>query len=140
MHLKKLRRSDLSKHPYLIINIIFAGIIMLIMLYSGIFSYQTNDFPVHCIHETLTGQPCPSCGLSRSFSAMVRGEPELAANFNPNGISVFVFFLVQFFLRITFSFVYLRFSAGRKVLIWTDGILSATFFFYSFRGLMLFPF
>ncbi|HYX08369.1 MAG TPA: DUF2752 domain-containing protein [Bacteroidales bacterium] len=138
--MKKLRRSDLHEHPYLIINILFAGIIMLMMLYSGIFSYQTNDFPVHCIHESITGQPCPSCGLSRSFSAMVRGQINVAAAFNPNGIPVFVFFLVQFFMRIAFSFVYIRLSARRTLLIWSDGLLSFVFFIFSFRGLMLFPF
>jgi hypothetical protein len=113
---------------------------MLVMLYSGIFSYSRNDYPVHCIHETITGQPCPSCGLSRSFSAMVRGRYDLAVTFNPNGVPVFIFFMGQFFMRIIFSFAYVRFSAGRKGIIWSDVVLSVLFFIGSFRGLMLFPF
>ena len=42
---------------------IFAGVILLIFAYSGIFSPDKDNYPVTCIHEKLTGLPCVSCGL-----------------------------------------------------------------------------
>ncbi len=71
---EKSLKQNLLKEPYLIINILLAGVIILVMIYSGIFSPDKDDYPVTCIHEKLTGQPCVSCGLSHSFSLIVRGR------------------------------------------------------------------
>jgi len=62
----------IKNEPYLILNIVFAGVIMLIMLYSGIFSPDTGDYPVVCIHEKLTGQPCASCRPTADWATLPR--------------------------------------------------------------------
>ena len=67
-------KERLRNEPYLIINIFFAGVIMLIFAYSGIFSPEKDNYPITCLHEQLTGKPCVSCGLSHSFSLIVRGR------------------------------------------------------------------
>jgi hypothetical protein len=134
-----LKRSDLQSkvrirnEPYLIINIVFAGIIFLIMLYSGIFSPEKDNYPVSCIHEELTGEHCVSCGLSHSFSLILRGRITEAYQWNVYGMRVFLFFASQFFLRIIFSFFYAKNIETRKQLIILDIIGSIILFLMAFQ-------
>jgi hypothetical protein len=113
-----------GKDTYLIINIFLAGIIVMIFIYSGIFSAEKNNYPVVCIHEKLTGQPCISCGLSHSFSLIIRGRPDEAYQWNIYGIRIFLFFFAQLVMRITFSIVYLRFERFRRHVVISDSVIS----------------
>jgi hypothetical protein len=122
----------LKNEPYLIINLILAGVILLIMAYSGIFSPDKNDYPVVCIHEKLTGEPCTSCGLSHSFSLILRGRIDEACKWNENGMRVFLFFASQLFLRIFFSRFYVKFPDSRKQLILFDITGSSLIFLIAF--------
>lgn len=125
----KIRRRN---EPYLIINIFFAGVILLIFAYSGIFSPEKDNYPLTCIHEKLTGEPCVSCGLSHSFSLIVRGRIEEAFQWNRYGMRIFLFFAVQLVLRVAFSIFYLKYPGTRKQLIVTDCIGSGIIFFVAF--------
>ena len=122
----------LRDDPYLIINIFFAGVILLIMAYSGFFSPDKNNYPVICLHEKLTGEPCFSCGLSHSFSLIVRGRIDESYKWNIYGMRVFLFFVSQLILRVAFSIFYLRYPATRKQLILIDCIGSGLIFLISF--------
>lgn len=113
-------KSGLVNTPYLKINLVFAGVIMLILAYSGIFSPDRNNYPLVCIHEKITGQPCFSCGLSHSFSLIVRGRIAEAYNWNQYGMRVFLFFFSQLVLRILFSVYYTNFKAYRRQLVLYD--------------------
>jgi hypothetical protein len=134
------RKNDLSQtseirffnEPYLVINIIFAGVILLIFLYSGIFSPEKDSYPVICIHEKLTGEPCVSCGLSHSFSLIVRGRINEAYNWNHYGIRIFLFFALQLVMRAAFSIFYLKYADTRKQLILVDCIGSGIIFLVAF--------
>lgn len=126
------------KDPYTIINLAFAGIIGIVFLYSGIFSSAEDNHPVPCVHKELTGEDCKTCGFSNAFSEMVRGNLKEARAFNPIAPSVFVFFLLQFFLRGIFLSLYGWFPAQKKSIILADKILSVTLFFYTFRQLLIF--
>jgi hypothetical protein len=123
---------------YLTINIILAGVILLIFAYSGFFSPDKNNYPVVCIHEKLTGQPCASCGLSHSFSLIIRGRIDEAYQWNHYGMRVFLFFAAQFLLRIVFSFYYLKYADTRKQLIIVDAGTSGIMFFAAFRQFIAF--
>lgn len=92
-----------SPESYYLINILLAGVILLIFAYSAIFSPETNNYPVKCVHEIATGKPCPSCGLSHSFSYIMRGDLRSASEWNSNGIAVFLFFLLQLVMRVSFA-------------------------------------
>jgi len=118
--------------PYLIINIFLAGVIMLVMIYSGIFSPDKNSYPVECIHEKLTGEPCVSCGLSHSFSLILRGRIDEAYQWNPNGMRIFIFFASQLILRVVFSKIYINHPEIRKQLIIYDIIRSSIIFLIAF--------
>lgn len=124
--------SGFFNQPYLIINIFFAGVILLVMAYSGIFSPVKGDYPVACIHERLTGEPCISCGLSHSFSLILRGKISEALNWNIYGLRVFLFFASQLILRIAFSFFYMKNTGSRSQLIIMDSIGSSVIFLLAF--------
>ena len=120
---------------YQLINYIFAGIIVCVFIYSGIFSSQTNNYPVHCIHEQLTGISCPSCGMSRSFSSLIRGDIDLAMEMNPYGPRVFLFFVFQLILRVSNIIILKRRPGLVKQLIKLDvglSILSVGLAFWQF--------
>jgi len=129
---KKSLKVRLSNEPYLTVNIFFAGVILLIIVYSGLFSPEKNNYPVTCLHEKITGEPCFSCGLSHSFSLIVRGRINEAYKWNIYGVRVFLFFASQLILRVVFSIFYLRNSDTRKQLIITDCIGSGLIFLISF--------
>jgi hypothetical protein len=129
---EKILKAGLRNEPYLIINIILAGVILLIIAYSGIFSPDKNNYPVVCIHEKLTGEPCVSCGLSHSFSLIVRGKIDEAHNWNRYGMQIFLFFAAQLLLRIAFSISYLKNPDTRKQLIIMDCIGSGIIFLVAF--------
>jgi hypothetical protein len=118
--------------PYLKINIVFAGVIVLIFAYSGIFSPDKNNYPVVCIHEKITGVQCFSCGLTHSFSLIVRGRINEAYQWNPYGIRVFLFFFSQLLMRILFSVYYLNDKNRRQQLILYDIFGSIIIFLMAF--------
>jgi hypothetical protein len=125
-------KVSFQNDPYLIINIFFAGVILLLIAYSGIFSPDKSNFPIACIHEKLTGEPCLSCGLSHSFSLIVRGRLAEAYQWNIYGMRVFIFFVSQLILRLAFSRSYIRYPETRNQLIVMDCIGSGLIFLISF--------
>jgi hypothetical protein len=102
------------------------------MAYSGIFSPETDNYPVACIHEKLTGEQCASCGLSHGFSLILRGRISEANHWNLYSIRVFLFFALQFIMRITFSFLYAKHSGISKQLIIMDSLGSGVMFLLVF--------
>jgi uncharacterized membrane protein YhaH (DUF805 family) len=125
-------KGRLRNEPYLIINISLAVVILLVIAYSGIFSPEKNNYPVTCLHEKLTGEPCVSCGLSHSFSLIVRGRINEAYMWNLYGMRVFLFFASQLILRLAFSVFYLKNPGTRKQLVVVDCIGSGLIFLLSF--------
>ncbi len=88
-----------DQRAYFAVNIILAGVILLIMGYSGFYSPDENEYPVVCIHEKLTGEQCPSCGISHAFSLIIRGRTDEALLLNSASLRVFLFFALQLVMR-----------------------------------------
>jgi hypothetical protein len=88
-----------SGKQYLLLNLIFAGVILVIMGYSLFYSPDEERYPVPCVHEKLTGEPCPSCGLSHAFSLIIRGRIDEAMVWNSHSMRVFLFFAIQLLMR-----------------------------------------
>ena len=128
--------SALPGEPYLKINLVFAGVVVLILAYSGIFSPDRDNYPVVCIHEKITGQPCASCGLSHSFSLIVRGRIDEAYDRNPYGMRIFLFFFAQLVMRVAFSLFYTLDSQNRKQLVIFDIFGSVLIFLLAFWPLI----
>ncbi|HZY39965.1 MAG TPA: DUF2752 domain-containing protein [Mucilaginibacter sp.] len=128
----------INTHVYKVINWVFAGLFSLIFVYSGIYAPNQN-FPVKCYYEIHYHRPCPSCGLSRGFSAIMRGDFEAAKKFNQNSIPVFCFFSVQLFLRLLISFFLIKMMKRRsfKLASAMDVALSSLMFLWAFHSIML---
>ncbi|MEY3013000.1 MAG: hypothetical protein RIT45_1735 [Pseudomonadota bacterium] len=64
------------RHPMLWIvpGVLFAAAVSESALTTG---------PVLCFHRLTTGIPCPGCGLTRGFVALLHGHLEAALHFNP---------------------------------------------------------
>lgn len=117
-------RLNPSGKPYFVINLILAGVIMIIMGYSFFFSPDENRYPVPCIHEKITGEPCPSCGLSHAFSLIVRGRIDEALEWNSQALRVFLFFAVQLVMRIGLGLMAMSGSEKLRKLTVADAVVS----------------
>jgi hypothetical protein len=126
----------MSNQGYLIINWIFAGLILAIFIYSGIYSPEKKNHPIKCIHEELLGGKCPTCGMSRGFSAIVRGRISDAYQFQQNSISIFIFFAVQLMMRLSSIFLLAKSKISLKKLTSIDITISLLLFLFTFRNLI----
>lgn len=134
------RRSDaflnlkprLISEPYTRVNIALTVVLFFVFFYSAIFSPVKDNYPVVCIHEKLTGEPCASCGLSHAFSLILQGRISEAYRWNSNAMRVFIFFAAQLLMRIVFSVFYLRHPETVRQLIVYDILASATIFLIAF--------
>lgn len=134
---KKNNGLLIKESPYHIINICFAGIIILIFLYSGIFSAEKNNYPIKSACEVLTGEPCSSSGLSRAFSEIVRFNFDSAIKYNDHSIKVFLFFLIQLFLRLFISIALHYVKNKYTLIIITDSVISISLYTYCFWNIIV---
>ncbi|HPR11418.1 MAG TPA: DUF2752 domain-containing protein [Bacteroidales bacterium] len=133
-------QNSCLREPYIIINFSLGLVILLVMAYSLIFSPDKDSYPVVCIHEKITGEPCVSCGLSHSFSLILRGRINEAFEWNRYGMRVFLFFSSQLLLRIVFSFFYISYPLTRKQLIIYDATGSSVIFLLTFMPFLIWIF
>jgi len=117
-------------HPYHLLNIFLAFTIIIILIYSASYPVPTAQYPVTCIHMEVAGKPCPSCGITRSFTAAMHGNFDAARALNANGFKLFVFTVVQLLLRAVVSLVLMRSSINIKKTAIADAIVSAGLFLY----------
>lgn len=123
--------------PYNIVNLFLAGIIMMIFIYSGLFSARKDNHPVPSFYEKITGEPSPSSGLSRAFSEIVRGNLESAKSYNQDSLLIFSFFLIQFVQRIMVSALLYKQILRIQYLLIADLAISTILFLYCFKGQLL---
>jgi hypothetical protein len=126
----------MSKKSYLLLNKIFAGMILAIFLYAAFYSPDGNAYPIPCVHEELLGARCPTCGMSHAFSSIVRFQFSKAIGFQPNSISVFGFFLMQLILRIAGIVVLSKNKIPISSIINIDVVVSLVVFLIFFRNLI----
>ncbi|MRT92211.1 DUF2752 domain-containing protein [Ancylomarina sp. 16SWW S1-10-2] len=123
---------------YRIINIIFAGVIGLVFIYSCLFLPEGGKHLIPSFYTDITGNSSPSLGLSRAFSALVRGDVTLANQFNPHATVIFAFFCFQFLFRILSLKVDIISVITKKTWIRIDIVLSITLFLIAFYPLIIF--
>jgi len=123
---------------YRIINIIFAGVIGLVFIYSCLFLPENGSHIIPSFYTDITGNASPSLGLSRAFSALVRGNLDLANQFNPYAINIFAFFCFQFIFRLISLKVNSMSFVNRKTWIRIDIVLTISLFLIAFYPLIRF--
>ena len=116
---------------YTLLNIIFIVTIVMILLYSAIFSPEKSDYPVPSAYTGITDNESVSTGLSHSFSEIIRLNFRKAHEYNPYGFRIFLFFLVQLFFKINFLKV-ARSKVYDASLITLDIVLSVSIFLIAF--------
>lgn len=114
-----------SGRPYFILNVILTGVILLIAGYSFFYSPDEERYPVPCVHEKITGEPCPSCGLSHAFSLIVRGRIDEALQWNSQSLRVFLFFSLQLVMRIALAARTMLTGRGLKQITIIDAAVSS---------------
>ena len=123
---------------YRIINIIFAGVIGLVFIYSCLFLPDGGKHLIPSFYTDITGNTSPSLGLSRAFSALVRGQFGLASQFNPHALNIFAFFCFQFLFRLISLKVDSMSFVNRKTWIRIDIVVSISLFLMAFYPLIQF--
>ena len=134
---KPLRRQRTLNRPYYIVNLSLAGIIMMVFIYSGLFSAKKDNLPVPSFYEKITGEPAPSSGLSRAFSEIVRGNLDAARDYNRDSLLIFSFFLIQFMQRIFVTILLYKQILRIQYLITSDLAISFLLFLFCFKGQLL---
>lgn len=113
---------------YRIINIVFSGLLFILFAYSAYYTPEGGHLiPSGCVGD------CPSRGLSRSFSAMIRFDFNLAAQLNKTGPGLFLLFFVQFLYRIAASI----FNFQSNKLIYGDIIITAILFIFFMKDFII---
>jgi hypothetical protein len=131
---KPLRRQRIPSRPYYIVNIFLAGIIMMVFIYSGLFSAKEKNHPVPSFYEKITGKPAPSSGLSRAFSEIVRGDLDAAREYNRESLLIFSFFFIQFVQRIFVTLLLYKRILRTQFLLSADLATSILLFLFCFKG------
>lgn len=127
--MNKLNISD----TYRFFNIIIAGVFLSILVYSGIFSSTDENYLFKCKYYELSGEKCPSCGLSRGLSESIRFHFKEANEFNTNATKLFIFFSLQSLIRILL--LVFKIKSYHKKIIKLDIAIGITLFvicFYQF--------
>ena len=123
---------------YRIINIIFAGIIGLVFIYSCLFLPDGGKHLIPSFYTDITGNMSPSLGLSRAFSALVRGDLSLANQFNPYAIHIFTFFCFQLTYRLISLMIDRIPFVNKKLWICLDIFITIFLFLIVFYPLIFF--
>lgn len=134
---KPLRRQKKINKPYFIVNLSLAGIIMMVFIYSGLFSAKEDNHPLPSFYERITGYPAASSGLSRAFSEIVRGNLDAARSYNSDSLLIFSFFLIQLIQRIFVTLLLFRQKPRIQYLFSADLAISMVLFLYCFKGQLL---
>lgn len=120
----------MNRKSYILINTIFIVLIISIFLYCYFINSLTEH--VDCIHHTYLGIDCPSCGLTRSFSALLHNDSQTALEWNRYGRQIFLFFFLQLIMRILFLALSYFKRNNLKIVLKVDWIFSSLLFMVSF--------
>ncbi len=137
-----MRRNSISIYSYQMVNLLAAIVIISVIAFSALFDSQ-GDYLVECVHVSSMGSECSTCGLTRSFSEMTRGEFHSASLYNRNGPLLFVFFVTQLVLRAFAAITLINIRQGKKAppfntLVYSDSTVSLLLFLVCFRHLLVF--
>ena len=122
------------RESYPVLHVVFAGIILMIFIYSGIFPPSKGGYPIPSQYMHIEAKATASTGMSRAFSSIVRLDFEQARAYNAHSLEVFGFFFIQFWMRVAFFFLYARYK--RKGVVVADILLSVFLFLWCFKDLI----
>lgn len=98
--IKKISNNNIQQINW---NILISTVLVLIVLFFINISF-INAIPHFCLFNKLSGLPCPVCGITRSFLSICNFKFLESLNYNPNGLIIIVFFIIQIPMRIIVLF------------------------------------
>ena len=122
------------RESYQVLHVVFAGIMLMIFIYSGIFTPSKGGHPIPSQYTHIEGEATASTGMSRAFSSIVRLDFKQARAYNTHSLEVFSFFFIQFWMRVAFFFLYACYK--RKSVVVADILISVSLFFWCFKDLI----
>ena len=120
---------------YQTVNLIFIVMILLVFGYSLAYP-PAGGHPVHSFYTVITGKRSPTAGLSRSFSAIMRGDLSLARNLSPYGLPLFLFLVIQLAMRTTALVLLKKHLLPQRWILTGDVILSVILFLLCYGSLL----
>lgn len=115
------------------INLIIAGILLSIFIYSGFFAFTGYTHIVPSFNQLMTGESSISTGLSRSFSEIMHFRFRHARQLNVYGPTLFTFFLIQLIVRLFLTFSSVKKYYTTKEIVVVDTIFSISLFLVFFE-------
>jgi hypothetical protein len=96
-----IKRLFLDEINQIHANVLLSNILVIVLL---VFWHNecvyVSSIPHFCIFQKILSIPCPGCGIIRSLFAIAGGNILSAWKYNPAGLFLFFYFLVQIPLRI----------------------------------------
>ena len=126
----------MSIKSYFLVNLIFAILLVIIFVYSGIFDPKQDKYFIKCIHTELLGRKCSTCGMSHGFSSILRGNINDALKFQPNSVPIFEFFAIQLSMRLLLIFLLKKSDIAYSYLTNIDITLTLLLFIFFFKNLI----
>lgn len=125
----------LKAPAYVTISWMFLILIGIVFGYS--YFFYPNTHPINCTIKERTGKNCATCGFSRSFSNYTHFRIQDGKTFNSNSWPVFLFFLFQFFIRLSIIFYYfIRKKIPADSVIKADVVISISAFLLAFLPIL----
>jgi len=125
-----VKQGNSSVDTYSIVNAIFIIVILLIITFS--FFYPNYKGFSAFLQQPGGNREIISEGLTRSFSSIVRLDFETANRFNPFGIRIFLFFIIQLIMRISFSVIVKKEFIAVWIIAVADSLFSTALMLYCF--------
>lgn len=115
MDVEEYRRlREVSKHR------VFLGVATVVLILAVVLGVEGESrvvlpwldvpLPELCSMRSTVGIPCPGCGLTRCFVSLMHGDAAAAWHFNPAGLAIFAFVVLQIPYR---SYQLLSLARGR---------------------------
>lgn len=122
----------MSNSSYFTLNLIFAGLILALFLFSIV--YPLIDIQIPSGIKVLTGNETASTGLTRGFTEIFRLNFQKAQEYNSSSLRIFGFFLFQLFFR--FALIPLSRRFNIRFILASDVILTILLFILAFYKIL----
>lgn len=122
---------------HVLISWVFLILIGIVFGYS--YFFYPNSHPIACYIKEATGKNCATCGFSRAFSLYTHFHIGEGMRINPLSWPVFMFMLLQFFIRtavVSYYGFYRKTFSGTSLKI--DIFISVSGFIFAFLPILLF--
>ena len=121
---------------HLMISWVFLILIGIVFGYS--YFFYPNEHPLNCAIKAATGRDCATCGFSRAFSCFTHLEFEKGNLLNGAAFKVFMFFGLQFLIRlgVILHYAFTRRSLAKSLVI-ADILITCILFLWTFLPILM---